>query len=44
MWDTKERATAVVFYSLAVVAGPNLGVSNSIMALDPFTNQTDVKF
>jgi hypothetical protein len=27
MWDQKQRATAVVFYSLAVVAGPNLGVS-----------------
>lgn len=26
MWDQRQRATAVVFYSLAVVAGPNLGV------------------
>ena len=25
MWDQKERGTAVVFYSLAVVAGPTLG-------------------
>ncbi|KAK9894126.1 MFS general substrate transporter [Cystobasidium minutum MCA 4210] len=25
MWDQRQRATAVVFYSLAVVAGPNLG-------------------
>lgn len=27
MWDQRQRATAVVFYSLAVVAGPNIGVS-----------------
>ena len=25
MWDQKERGSAVVFYSLAVVAGPTLG-------------------
>ncbi|CAD6588223.1 MAG: hypothetical protein CYPHOPRED_004316 [Cyphobasidiales sp. Tagirdzhanova-0007] len=25
MWDVQERATAVVFYSLSVVAGPSLG-------------------
>lgn len=30
MWDQRQRATAVVFYSLAVVAGPNLGVSTSV--------------
>lgn len=26
MWDQKQRATEVVLWSLAVVAGPNLGV------------------